>query len=691
MLTVSANNQAVTNMIDSFGKVSKTDTLLSSRWLPGITSYGLYCPSQYAAQRQENQKYQIATAKSEFPATSGFMAKKESREYLLSAKEHYLQCCSKYYGCEIKTIDQAIKKLHTELTNNQLGLKKTIQQYLEAIRAQKQTALALEKIKAKYGSLDNLTQELLARKDELHQEETTLKIKLEQKKQSYNEAEQTYLETYRMVQGNISNHAVQGGIIRRFRYWLAQLLLGERRKTINSELSGTLTRMLEKSENNMKRAEEAVLACSQQIERLQREIKLLEDELAIIDESSKNTLPAVEEIQNKCDTELRYRSFLLATHYWEGRWLKEVEKAHEMYQRNIKVTPEEKLRSKWRRYAMLTPGLVSTLYMAPAMFTCWYREGENLYSQPLWEEIDLLIIDEAGQVSPEIAAATMALAKKAVVVGDIWQIEPVYNITRFVDQGNLLRVGLISSKDEYPELQSKGVTAQGGSVMLIAGRNCPYRFQNENGEPYSERGMWLREHRRCLDTIIDYCNQLVYRGQLLPLRGDQLKPGALPHFSAVHFADGVSSRAGSSRKNEKEAVFILEWLMEKKDYLLTTYGPDKALKEIVAVVVPFTAQKREFLKALRSNEKYAPLRGITIGTIHALQGAERDVVIFSPVYTCSDGTDYFFNSDVRMLNVAVSRAREAFVVIGDTEIFRKAGGAAGLLARYIFAEKSCIA
>lgn len=686
MLTVSANNQAVTNMIDSFGKVSKTDTLLSSRWLPGITSYGLYCPSQYAAQRQENQKYQIATAKSEFPATSGFMAKKESAAYLLPAKEHYLKCCSEYYGCEIKDIDQAIKKLHTELVNNQLVLKKTIEQYRETFRAQQQAAAAREKVKAKYGTLDNLTEALLARKDELQLKKAALEARLEQEKQSYNEARQTYLETFRMVQSNISSRTVQGGIITRLRYRLAQLLLGERRNVVvSNELSETLTRLLEKSETDMKQAEEAVLVCNQQNEQLGKEIKQLEDELAAITESK--TAPSIEEIQSKCDTELRHRSFLLATHYWEGRWLKEVEKAHEMYQRNIKVTPEEKLRNKWRRYAMLTPGLVSTLYMAPAMFTSWYREGENLYSQPLWEEIDLLIIDEAGQVSPEIAAATMALAKKAVVVGDIWQIEPVYNITRFVDQGNLLRVGLISNKEEYPELQSKGVTAQGGSVMRIAGRSCPYRLKNENGEPYSERGMWLREHRRCLDTIIDYCNQLVYRGQLLPLRGDQLKPGALPHFSAVHFADGVSSRAGSSRKNEKEAVFILDWLLEKKEYLLNTYGPDKALKDIVAVVVPFTTQKREFLKALRSSEKYTPLRGITIGTIHALQGAERDVVIFSPVYTRSDGTDYFFNSDVRMLNVAVSRAREAFVVIGDTEIFRKAGGAAGLLARYIFAEK----
>ncbi len=83
-------------------------------------------------------------------------------------------------------------------------------------------------------------------------------------------------------------------------------------------------------------------------------------------------------------------------------------------------------------------------------------------------------------------------------------------------------------------------------------------------------------------------------------------------------------------------------------------------------------------------------RGITFGTIHALQGAERDVVIFSPVYTKEDGEpgEFFFNSDIRMLNVAVSRAREAFVVMGDMEVFKNSGGPAGLLAKYLFSNEA---
>ena len=44
---------------------------------------------------------------------------------------------------------------------------------------------------------------------------------------------------------------------------------------------------------------------------------------------------------------------------------------------------------------------------------------------PQLEEIDLLIVDEAGQALPDISAASFALAKQALIVGDTDQIEPV--------------------------------------------------------------------------------------------------------------------------------------------------------------------------------------------------------------------------------------------------------------------------
>ncbi|MBW6087363.1 hypothetical protein HTS61_11735 [Escherichia coli] len=51
---------------------------------------------------------------------------------------------------------------------------------------------------------------------------------------------------------------------------------------------------------------------------------------------------------------------------------------------------------------------------------------------------DLLIVDEAGQVLPEVAAASFALAKKALVIGDTEQIPPIWSIAPAIDVGNML-------------------------------------------------------------------------------------------------------------------------------------------------------------------------------------------------------------------------------------------------------------
>ncbi len=62
---------------------------------------------------------------------------------------------------------------------------------------------------------------------------------------------------------------------------------------------------------------------------------------------------------------------------------------------------------------------------------------------------------------------------------------------------------------------------------------------------------------------------------------------------------------------------------------------------------------------------------ITIGTVHALQGAERPIVLFSPVYTKgADGG--FIDISPSMLNVATSRAKDSFLVFGDMDLFSTA-------------------
>ena len=133
--------------------------------------------------------------------------------------------------------------------------------------------------------------------------------------------------------------------------------------------------------------------------------------------------------------------------------------------------------------------------------------------------------------------------------------------------------------------------------------------------------------------------------------------------------DGIcQSNNGKSRRNELEAETIAAWLMENKGKLEDKYG--KTLDKIVGVVTPFAGQKNTIIKAC--NAIGIPAGGksgeMTVGTVHALQGAERDVVIFSPTYSKhADGQ--FIDRNQSMLNVAVSRAKDNFLVFGDMDIF----------------------
>jgi hypothetical protein len=77
---------------------------------------------------------------------------------------------------------------------------------------------------------------------------------------------------------------------------------------------------------------------------------------------------------------------------------------------------------------------------------------------------------------------------------------------------------------------------------------------------------------------------------------------------------------------------------------------------------------------------------MTVGTIHALQGADRDIIIFSPVHTAEDGDVPFFDNGPNLINVAVSRARHSFLAFGDMRMFDPARRSrpSGVLAAHLF-------
>lgn len=194
-------------------------------------------------------------------------------------------------------------------------------------------------------------------------------------------------------------------------------------------------------------------------------------------------------------------------------------------------------------------------------------------------------------------------------------------------------------------------------------------------------GMLLAQHWRCVPEVISYCNRLAYGGQLVPCREDISRERILPAFGRAHL-QSPAKRLGSSWINPGEAKTVATWIAGKRAELEAFYGRDK-IEDIVGVVTPFAAQTRILLQALHDVE----LDQISAGTVHTFQGAERPVIIFSPVYSFTGKGSYFFDHGPNMLNVAVSRAKDSFLVIGDLRLFDASRIAlpSGLLGHYLFA------
>lgn len=80
--------------------------------------------------------------------------------------------------------------------------------------------------------------------------------------------------------------------------------------------------------------------------------------------------------------------------------------------------------------------------MLPKQF--WAYDGNEKQNYYMYNYADLLIVDEAGQISPEIGMPAFAFAKKAIVVGDEEQIPPVWGTPRALDIAMAISSGVIS-------------------------------------------------------------------------------------------------------------------------------------------------------------------------------------------------------------------------------------------------------
>lgn len=290
------------------------------------------------------------------------------------------------------------------------------------------------------------------------------------------------------------------------------------------------------------------------------------------------------------------------------------------------LAPEAR-RAAWQLLFLVVP-LVSTTFASVGRMLHGLGPGA----------LGWLLIDEAGQATPQAAVGAIWRAERVLAVGDPMQLTPVVTVPRRAQQDI---AAAFSVDDEWVPSMT--------SVQRLADRVGRYGTTLNNGADPLWVSAPLRVHRRCDAPMFGICNSIAYEG--LMIDGVRNRPDPRPTLPRSQWLDVRAADEGNhlQRAEIRRLRTALAHLAHK--------GVQMA--EVIAVS-PFRAVATA-LEGLEEDH-----RGLVAGTVHTAQGKEADVVFFvlggDPL---RPGAKRWASSAPNLVNVAVSRARHRLYVVGD--------------------------
>ncbi|MDV3002590.1 MAG: hypothetical protein N5P05_004245 (plasmid) [Chroococcopsis gigantea SAG 12.99] len=297
---------------------------------------------------------------------------------------------------------------------------------------------------------------------------------------------------------------------------------------------------------------------------------------------------------------------------------------------------KEEWRKTYRNVSLLFPVFLSTLHSLRRLFP-ELKEGC----------IDQLIVDEAGQILPHLPIPALVRSRRAMFFGDPLQIEPVVVISDDDKERHRVRAysqqGLTDADfDRFGPIFSS-------AYLRAAGSTC------QDGA--LGNGIILKSHYRCIPLIANFCNILCYANQMVIKTNP--KPSLLgPNLIAIDVKGEVSSQINAAEIDRIEA--LIEVL------LVAGYGLDSPENHnTIGVISPYRSQANALTHRLQSRWNNFPID--SLGTVHTFQGGQKSVIILSTRQSQPHEGLWFLNCAPNLLNVAVSRARELFILVGNLD------------------------
>jgi DNA replication ATP-dependent helicase Dna2 len=283
---------------------------------------------------------------------------------------------------------------------------------------------------------------------------------------------------------------------------------------------------------------------------------------------------------------------------------------------------------------------------------------------------DVAIIDEASQLLEPTVVGLLTRFKKSILIGDHMQL-PAISI----------------QPEKMSKLKESVVWSEriGLTDLSMSYFERLYRLYQSRGWHYVIGTLY--EQGRMHNDIMRFTNQYVYQGYLKPVDANLQGVGLadiFPGDKLTIFKDRlifIPTKATLAeiylKTNQEEASITIELIALWQKKIM-----EENLAWSIGVITPFRAQIASIIHL--GYLKQIDLSNITIDTVERYQGGARDIIIMSSAVNSqrslskitsvnSDGVD-------RKLNVAVTRARQQFVLIGNQAVLESEPAYRSLIA-----------
>ncbi len=234
---------------------------------------------------------------------------------------------------------------------------------------------------------------------------------------------------------------------------------------------------------------------------------------------------------------------------------------------------------------------------------------------------DMVIMDEASQCNMAISLVPILRGSSLMLVGDPQQLSPVILLDELVNE-KLKRRYCVSEEYDYR-------------------KNSIYKTYLACDAVSDE--ILLHKHYRCHKRIIEFNNKKYYNSRLQICSASQ---ESVP----LQFLDMQDTYTNVKNTAQAEARAIADYAVKNRE-------------RTIGVITPFVNQKLLIEQELQA----AGVTNVSCGTVHAFQGDEKEIILFSTAITdqTQTGTYEWLKNNKELINVATSRAKDKLIVLGS--------------------------